>query len=375
MKLTPWEPDLRSVVDRIDEGEIDLQPEFQRQEVWQVSKKRRLIDTIIRNWSMPPIHLVVTPGDKLEVLDGQQRLASIRDFLHDEFAIDGRIAPSDPQITNLHGTFYSKLDSSTKRRIDRYSIRSFIISDYTPEEPSELFYRLNQPTMLTAGEQRNALYGPAREQLKELVETFEQFGNSKSSIGFSNVRLAYDDIMARLLFFLEAGTFGVKSTESRISDRFRSRHGFPDDVFVRAIRSVALFSRERSALTSARFNKASILSWLLFYSRFANEEPRPLFLEQFFMTREKRHDPNFVHGAVSLFDDRASLRVTDVSSVVYRDFSLWYAYKYLSQGTLPHPIPSSLIYHVRDILLERDDASFEDAVAQHLDIEHWSGLL
>lgn len=30
MKLEAWEPDLRTLVMRVDEGEIDLQPEFQR---------------------------------------------------------------------------------------------------------------------------------------------------------------------------------------------------------------------------------------------------------------------------------------------------------------------------------------------------------
>ena len=105
MKLSPWEPDLRTIVDRIDTGDIDLQPDFQRQEVWSSSKKRRLIDTILRGWSIPPIHLVVTPDSRMGVLDGQQRLATIRDFLHGEFAIDGHITPYDQRISSLHGQF------------------------------------------------------------------------------------------------------------------------------------------------------------------------------------------------------------------------------------------------------------------------------
>jgi hypothetical protein len=35
---------------------------------------------------------------------------------------------------------------------------------------------------LTAGEQRNALFGPAREQLKNLVKLFESEGNSHNTI-------------------------------------------------------------------------------------------------------------------------------------------------------------------------------------------------
>jgi hypothetical protein len=77
MKLAPWEPDLRTIVDRIDGDDIDLQPDFQRQEVWSTSKKKRLIDTILRGWSIPPIHLVVTADNRMEVLDGQQRLTVV----------------------------------------------------------------------------------------------------------------------------------------------------------------------------------------------------------------------------------------------------------------------------------------------------------
>ena len=153
----------------------------------------------------------------MDVLDGQQRLAAIRDFIQSDFAIDGKITPIDPRVSSLHGKYYRSLDRAEQRLLDQYTLRCFRITDYLPDEPSELFYRLNQPSMLTAGEQRNAFYGPAREQLKALVSDFESGDNNKKTIGFSNARLAYDDIIARLLFFLEAGTFAVKSTETLIS--------------------------------------------------------------------------------------------------------------------------------------------------------------
>jgi hypothetical protein len=129
MKLTPWEPDLRTIVDRIDRGDIDLQPDFQRQEVWATAKKKRLIDTVLRGWSIPPIHLVMTADGRLEVLDGQQRLATIRDFLHDEFSIDGRTTPTDDKILTFHGKFYSSLDTATQRGVDQYTLRCFRIRD------------------------------------------------------------------------------------------------------------------------------------------------------------------------------------------------------------------------------------------------------
>ncbi|GAA0868787.1 DUF262 domain-containing protein [Brevundimonas basaltis] len=375
MKLKPWEPDLQSLVARMSSGAVDLQPEFQRQEVWSSPKKKRLVDTILRGWSIPPIHLVETAGSRFEVLDGQQRLVSIRDFFEDKFSIDGNITPEDPYVRSLHRKVYSKLDIDVVRSINNYSLRCFIIFDYQPEEPSELFYRLNQPTMLTAGEQRNALYGPARAQLKELVNYFVSSGNTSSSLGFSNTRLAYDDIIARLLFFLENGSFAIKGTESRISERFRSRHGFPDDVVQRAWRTIEHFSGAMRQSPHYRLNKASLISWLLFFSRFEESDPHPGIVSAFSAARNGQYTAHYITEAAAVFEDRASLRVTDVSSVVLRDIVLWYIYCFALNEVPPAPVEPSLLRSLEDAVSQRDDVTFEHAALQVFDLEHWGGLL
>ena len=376
MKLTPSEPDIRTIIERIDQADIDLQPDFQRQEVWSTTKKKRLIDTVLRGWSIPPIHFVETVDNKLEVLDGQQRLASLRDFVHNRFAVDGNVTPFDPAIRALHGKFYKQLDPSVKRRFDQYALRCFRITDYLPEEPNELFYRLNQPTMLTAGEQRNALFGPAREQLKAAVALFEQCGNDKATIGFSNARLAYDDVFARLFFFLDAQNFGIKGTESLISERFRSKLPFEPEVVSRVNGSISLFSEARNSSQPNRFNKASVLSWLLFFSRFSGQLPLAAdFMQRVIDARQKRLARKFVVDAVLVFEDRSSLRVTDVSSVVYRDFALCYLYHFLADRPLPDRVPIGPILALEEVLSDRDDITFEGALASTLDIERWSTTL
>lgn len=374
MKLHSWDPDLRSLVDRIDQGDVDLQPDFQRQEVWSTSKKKRLIDTIIREWSIPPIHFVVLNDGKLEVLDGQQRLASIRDFLHDQFPIDGRVTPHDTRVSALHGRFYSRLEPADRRKIDQYTLRCFRITDYEPEEPSELFYRLNQPTMLTAGEQRNALFGPAREQLKELVAFFEALGNDKSSIGFSNARLAYDDILARLLYFVEAGNFGEKSTENRISERFRLPTPFSQIVYDRCSRSIQLFSECVQATERTRLNKASVLSWLLFFSRFENHNPEGNLLQDY-IDAEMGHfaTSNPQRQAADLFRNRASLRVTDVSSVVFRDVALCFIYAMGAHQKPVPKIPHGALKKIKSAILA--GRALEEAIEEYIDIEEWSATL
>ncbi len=89
MKMLPSDPDIQTIVARIDSGDLDLQPNFQRGEVWTTAKKRKLIDSILRDWHIPPIHVVVGDKGKQEVLDGQQRLVAIRDFVRGVIRVDG----------------------------------------------------------------------------------------------------------------------------------------------------------------------------------------------------------------------------------------------------------------------------------------------
>ena len=125
MKINAKDPDIATLYNRVQRGIIDLRPDFQRDMVWNRAKKQGLIDTILRDWKFPPVYLVVTShggsGEFLEVLDGQQRLSSIFDFLENKFSIDGAIEPYDEGISSLHGKFFSQLPDFILRRVSLMS--------------------------------------------------------------------------------------------------------------------------------------------------------------------------------------------------------------------------------------------------------------
>jgi hypothetical protein len=229
---------------------------------------------------------------------------------------------------------------------------------------------------LTAGEQRNALYGPARQQLKELVLFFENCGNSKSSIGFSNVRLAYDDVLARLLYFLDVSNFGSVSTEGRISDRFRQKEPFPRWVMARAEFAIDQFSKARDFADQTRFNKASLLSWLMFFSRFESYDPITVqtvqtFLEVSLYDNQPRH----LTEAARVFIDRSSLRVTNVSSVVFRDVALCFIYLFALNGQLPDRVDTNLLRQIQARYDAGFTREFEKILTELVDVDAWSRSL
>ncbi|MFP5849763.1 DUF262 domain-containing protein, partial [Salmonella sp. 741265066_PST] len=63
MKVRSTDLDLSTIYNRIKNEQIDLQPDFQRGEVWTSSKKKLLIDTILREWQVPPIHVILNDDD------------------------------------------------------------------------------------------------------------------------------------------------------------------------------------------------------------------------------------------------------------------------------------------------------------------------
>lgn len=365
---------MQTLVRRIQEGDIDLQPDFQRQEVWTRAKKRKLIDTILRGWSIPPIHLVRTNDGQLEVLDGQQRLTAVRDFIDNQFSVDGRIEPLDDEVFALHGKFFKNLPDTARRQVQYFPIKCFTLTDFQPDEPSELFYRLNEPTMLTAGERRNALYGEARDQLKSLVDRMIDMGLDKDRLGFSNARLAYDDVLARLLIFLDHKDISEKSTESRVSERFRRGYPFSGGVVQRAEQCLYVFSKMKNSQPNLRMNKANLLSWLLFVSRDPQLYGIDQFFSKFYDGNAGKLDFHFIRDAMAVFDDRSRLRVADVSSVIYRDFCLWYVYYFSVSQTLPQGVRSDLIELVHDDARVRDDLTFESILQKRIIPNVWGYL-
>ncbi len=96
MRLQRSELELEVLFRRMHEEEIDLQPDFQRGEIWDQRRRQKLIDTVLRQWYVPAVHLVRDDAvGKDLVLDGQQRCMSIRQFFENELAVWGESDPFD----------------------------------------------------------------------------------------------------------------------------------------------------------------------------------------------------------------------------------------------------------------------------------------
>lgn len=380
LKLEKWDPDLRTLHLRFNEGRLDLQPAFQRGLVWPLEKKARLVDSALRSWSIPPIHLIREPDGRLSVLDGQQLLAAFFDFLDDRFAIR-RFQPIDHKIETLVGLTFGDLPTSEQYRILDTRIPAFEIYEYSPDEPYELFFRLNHPTGLTAAEKRNALAGTTRAQVRELVETAEAIGWSKQLIGFSDARGAYDDVIARACRYIETGRLDLRISVSVMEEFYRNPDGISRSTLRAATSSIHVLARaSHNSSVGFKFNKATLLTWLLIAARAELTEvsldahlPKAIgFLERARLGQDITDPRHGFERLVELYRNRSSLRVGDVLSVTVRDAIAGFVVDSLRSGRSFHPASDDIAH----FLVQHSKQSQEDFTLAFLDLagsaKHWS---
>jgi hypothetical protein len=394
MRLEPSDPDIETVVTRIERGDLDLQPEFQRGEVWSKAKKQRLIDSVLREWHIPPLHVIeLKESRRQEVLDGQQRLAASRDFVRGEFPVDGSIEPLDPEIQKLSGKRFRELPEDWKRRFNQFTLRVFRIVDYRAEEPGELFFRLNQPTSLTAAEQRNAFFGPVRAQIKELVDLLGTTGVDRGILGFSNSRMAYDDVLARVCLTVKRRSMAEKVTASTLITLYRSEERLPPTTVEKVKGAIDLFGAAQPSLTGqVQLNKATVYSWFLFAIRANTTTDRALtseLLGEFMRWYEFQRIESqlglwlptegllLTDELLRIYADRSAARVADVSSVILRDAIIWLGFEaFLARTPTSAKFPLDLvgIQTIHAAYVNVGSPFEDDTFARELIQLGWGGL-
>lgn len=168
-------PQIRDLITTGDD--VNLRPEYQRRLRWTPQQKSLLIESLLLNVPVPPVFFYENDLARYEVMDGQQRLNAIKEFLNNEFPLRGlQIVPS------LNGRTYARLPPRVKRSLDRASISAIILlqeskgkikkagSDRAYELRRFVFERLNTGgKRLSAQEIRNAVYGgPFNDQIVKL---------------------------------------------------------------------------------------------------------------------------------------------------------------------------------------------------------------
>lgn len=178
VKTQTVEYDLETLVKKIAKGVIKLNPEYQRKHRWSNEASSRLVESLILNIPIPYVYISqdVDVDDDIEdegvsrysVIDGQQRLTAIYEFITGKFNLSGLEV-----LSSLNGMFYKDLPAFLVRRLEERTIKCLRIDSTLDEQVKyDIFERLNSGAVkLEAQELRNAVCrGPFKKLLKILAK-------------------------------------------------------------------------------------------------------------------------------------------------------------------------------------------------------------
>lgn len=141
-----------------DAGGLELSPKFQRRPVWKTAARSYFIDTMLRGMPVPPIYLrvVQSAGSRSimrEVVDGQQRLSAVLEFLNGDLRLASSVSPE------WGGKTFSRLSTELQLQIQRFEMNTEVFQGISDEEVLEVFARLNTYSIkLNSQELRNGKY-------------------------------------------------------------------------------------------------------------------------------------------------------------------------------------------------------------------------
>jgi hypothetical protein len=151
------------VVRRIVAGGFIMQPDFQRDFVWNIEKQSKLIESVLMRIPLPVFYLAENKKGQTIVVDGLQRLSTFRDFLENKFRL------KLPHQDSLNKKQFNELSPKLQNRIEDSNLVLYIIDSKVPERAKlDIFERVNSGEVLTRQQMRNCLYsGRATKWLKE----------------------------------------------------------------------------------------------------------------------------------------------------------------------------------------------------------------
>jgi len=157
-------------------GRINEQPLYQRQAVWNAKKKSKLIDSILRGFDIPKFYITPGQGDvEFEVVDGQQRMTAIWDFMEGKFTISGDF----DRWGKLSEVSYQDLSSDLREYFGQFKLDFVILKEVKDGEVEELFVRLQEGVQANSAEKRNAVLGGMRNFVANLSTRDKLFDLSR----------------------------------------------------------------------------------------------------------------------------------------------------------------------------------------------------
>jgi hypothetical protein len=199
-----------------DEGDIELNPDYQRDYVYTEKRASKLVESILMGIPIPTVYLSQEQNETYSVIDGQQRLTSFVKYLSNEYKLKDL-----QELTELNDLYFKDLDKEVQRKLKKCSLETIIILKNSSELKYEIFARLNQGAVsLKPQELRNCIYrGSFNNMIEDIAKTNKTF---EILMAQENKRKTYQEQILR--FFALRDFSGFKSSLLKTMNGYMASH-------------------------------------------------------------------------------------------------------------------------------------------------------
>lgn len=144
---------VHDVLRRIRRDQYIMDPDFQRDFVWNDYQQSKLIESVLMRIPLPVLYLAEDKDGRMVVVDGLQRLSTFRRFVDggSRLRLDGQ--------PELNGKRFEDLPPRFQNRIEDCNLTLYVIDPAVPERAKlDIFERVNSGVALTRQQMRNSLY-------------------------------------------------------------------------------------------------------------------------------------------------------------------------------------------------------------------------
>ena len=245
---------LRQIYEMINCDDLDISPDFQRNEVWDNFRKSRLIESILLRIPLPVFYFSEDERGVLSVVDGLQRLSAIKAFMDNTLVLKGL-----EYLNNCEGKCYSaegnSIEDKYKRWFNATQISANVITADSPYQVKfDVFRRLNTGGKpLNSQELRNCLMNNAVRDLLRHMSSSQPF---KEATGYSidDRRMTGQEMGMRFIYFLDLYTH----------NRLHDYNGLIDDCLDSLVESLRRLSKEQLEVYKNKYETAMRNAYYLF---------------------------------------------------------------------------------------------------------------
>ncbi len=344
-----------NLMERLENEEIDLNPDFQRNgNLWSSEQQSRLIESLMLKIPIPAFYFNAANEAEWIVIDGLQRLTAFKNFL---VGADRNNRREKQQFTGLqylkdfNGLNFDELPRQYIRRIKETSVIAYTVEKGTPDEiVYNIFQRINTGGIVLEDQEiRQALYqGKVTELIERLAKSEIFLGATQNAIRPD--RMLDREYVTRFLAFTELDYtkeyegnidhFLIKAMKlvnnyresdiRRIEDKFQTVMGYCAEIFGKfafrkynRIKEQILLSKSYNEnWRRGPINKAIFEMWSVCFSELTEEQldkivcKRKEFLMKFC---DMQQDRGFI-TAIKAGDQHSTNRRIDMARNMLKEF-------------------------------------------------------